>query len=352
YRAYALDGVAVDIDPLPALPVQYADYALWQRRWLSGEVQQRQLDYWRGHLSGAPALIALPTDRPRPLVQDYAGASLDLEFDAELSDALRALSRKHGTTLYMTLLAAWAALAARLAGQDEVVIGTPVANRARVELEPLIGFFVNTLALRVDLSGAPSVAALLERVRRHVLQAQAHQELPFDQVVEAVNPPRNPAHTPVYQAMLALQNQQAAQLRMPGAAVVEIVPETTSVQCDLLLDLSEIEGAIVGRLDYASALFDPDTAARFRDAWLRVLQAMLEEPDRSVDQLTMIDDEQRQRVLQLWNRTEREFPRDSSVHAVFQAQAARTPDAPALVEGDRTLSYAELNRRANRIAHR
>ena len=350
-RLYAaeLEGGPAD---LPALPVQYADCAVWQRDWLRGERLDAQVRFWRAALAGAPPLLELPSDRSRPPRQDFAGACVPVRIEPALAARLKTLARRHGVTLYMLLLSAWGLALGRLANQDEVVIGSPVAGRQRVETEPLIGFFVNTLALRVDLSGAPSVAALLERVRRHVLQAQAHQELPFDQVVEAVNPPRNPAHTPVYQAMLALQNQQAAQLRMPGAAVVEIVPETTSVQCDLLLDLSEIEGAIVGRLDYASALFDPDTAARFRDAWLRVLQAMLEEPDRSVDQLTMIDDEQRQRVLQLWNRTEREFPRDSSVHAVFQAQAARTPDAPALVEGDRTLSYAELNRRANRIAHR
>ncbi|MFK3648785.1 amino acid adenylation domain-containing protein [Lysobacter enzymogenes] len=350
-RLYAaeLDGRPAD---LPALPVQYADCAVWQRDWLSGERLDAQVRFWRAALAGAPPLLELPSDRSRPPRQDFAGACVPVRIEPAFAGQLKALARRHGATLYMLLLSAWGLALGRLAHQDEVVIGSPVAGRQRVETEPLIGFFVNTLALRVDLRGAPSVAGLLERVRRHVLQAQAHQDLPFDQVVEAVNPPRNPAHTPVYQAMLALQNQPATQLRMPGAAVVEIVPETTSVQCDLLLDLSEIEGAVVGRLDYASALFDPDTAARFRDAWLRVLQAMLEEPGRSVDELSMIDDAQRQQVLHLWNRTEREYPRDSSVHAVFQAQAARTPQAPALVEGDETLSYAELNRRANRIAHR
>ena len=350
-RLYAaeLDGRPAD---LPALPVQYADCAVWQRDWLSGERLDAQVRFWRAALAGAPPLLELPSDRSRPPRQDFAGACVPVRIEPAFAAQLKALARRHGATLYMLLLSAWGLALGRLAHQDEVVIGSPVAGRQRVETEPLIGFFVNTLALRVDLRGAPSVAGLLERVRRHVLQAQAHQDLPFDQVVEAVNPPRNPAHTPVYQAMLALQNQPATQLRMPGAAVVEIVPETTSVQCDLLLDLCEIEGAVVGRLDYASALFDPDTAACFRDAWLRVLQAMLEEPGRSVDELSMIDDAQRQQVLHLWNRTEREYPRDSSVHAVFQAQAARTPQAPALVEGDETLSYAELNRRANRIAHR
>ncbi|MGH8080190.1 MAG: condensation domain-containing protein, partial [Lysobacter sp.] len=206
YRAYAVDGVSPQTDPLPALPVQYADYALWQRQWLSGEVQLRQQAYWREQLTGAPALITLPTDRPRPAVQEYAGASVDLELDQDLSDALKALSRKHGATLYMTLLAAWSALVSRLAGQDDVVIGTPVANRSRVEVEPLIGFFVNTLALRLDLSGGPSVAELLARVREQVLQAQAHQDVPFEQVVEVLKPVRSLSHSPLFQLMFTWQN--------------------------------------------------------------------------------------------------------------------------------------------------
>jgi aryl carrier-like protein len=175
-------------DPLPALPIQYADYAVWQRRWITGEVLQRQLDFWRAHLSGAPALLELPTDRPRPPVQDYAGASFGFAFDAELSAGLKALSQRHGSTLFMTLLASWAALLARLSGQSEVVIGTPVANRHRAEVEPLIGFFVNTQALRIDLSGSPTVAQLLAQVRATALAAQDHQDLPFEQLVEALSP--------------------------------------------------------------------------------------------------------------------------------------------------------------------
>ncbi|MBW8849117.1 MAG: non-ribosomal peptide synthetase, partial [Burkholderiales bacterium] len=184
-------------DPLPALPIQYADFAAWQHRWVSGALLQRQLEFWRAHLHGAPALLELPTDRPRPPTQDYAGATLDFALSPALSAQLKALAHRHGCTLFMTLLAAWATLLARLAGQSEVVIGSPTANRHRTELEPLIGFFVNTQALRIDLSNRPSVAQLLAQVRATALAAQDHQDLPFEQLIEALNPPRSLAHHPL-----------------------------------------------------------------------------------------------------------------------------------------------------------
>ncbi|MDL5368257.1 condensation domain-containing protein, partial [Xanthomonas sp. NCPPB 2654] len=185
-------------DPLPALPIQYADYAAWQRQWLQGEVLQAQLDFWRTHLLGAPALLELPSDRPRPAVQRYAGDALDVRLPPELTTALRGLSQRHGVTLFMTLLAGWSALLSRLSGQDDIVVGSPVANRQRAEIEPLIGFFVNTLALRVDLAADPSVAALLAQVKATTLDAYMHQDLPFEQVVEALQPERSLAHSPVF----------------------------------------------------------------------------------------------------------------------------------------------------------
>ncbi|MBP6749572.1 MAG: amino acid adenylation domain-containing protein, partial [Xanthomonadaceae bacterium] len=337
---------------LPALPIQYVDYAAWQRQWLSGERHDAQVAFWRKALTGAPPLLEMPTDRPRPAQQDFTGASVAIRVEPELTAQLKTLARKHGATLYMTLLGSWALTLGRLANQDDVVVGSPVAGRQRVEIEALIGFFVNTLALRIDLSGAPTVAELLTQVRRHVLDAQAHQDLPFDRVVEAVNPPRNTGHTPIYQAILALQNQEETLIEMPGIAATEIVPDTTSVQCDLLLDVAERDGAIVGKLEYATALFDADTAVRVRDCWLRLLRAMVEESERPVSELTMLDDRERRRVLENWNDTAREFPRDGRVHEIFEAQAERTPNATALVGEGVTLDYAELNRRANRIAHR
>ena len=353
-RLYAgeVEGTAAEsLAALLALPIQYVDYAAWQCERLSGERLDTQLAFWRRALAGAPPLLEVPTDHARPTQQDFSGAGVAVRVDTELTAQLKALARKHGATLYMTLLGSWALTLGRLANQDEVVVGSPVAGRQRVEIEALIGFFVNTLAFRVDFSGAPTVAELLARIRQHVLDAQIHQELPFDQVVEAVKPPRNTGHTPIFQVMLALQNQQEAQLRMPGIVATEVISATTSVQCDLLLNVSERDGAIVGTLDYATALFDPATAERFRDCWLRLLRAMVEESERPVSELTMLDDNERQRVLDDWNHTARDYPRDSQVHVVFERQAERTPHATALVGEGFTLDYAELNRRANRIAH-
>ena len=194
-------------------------YASWQRRWLAGDALQNQLQFWREHLHDAPALLELPADRPRPPLQDYAGASLDIHLDAELCNALTSFSQKHGATLFMTLLSGWAILLSRLSGQNDLVIGTPVANRTRAEIEPLVGFFVNTLALRIDLSGSPSVNELLAQLRHTTLAAQAHQDIPFEQVVEALNPPRSLAHSPVFQVMFAWQASSHRDIRLPGLQV-------------------------------------------------------------------------------------------------------------------------------------
>ena len=233
-------------DPLPALRIQYADYSAWQRRWLDGALLQRQQAFWSEHLAAAPALLELPTDRPRPPVQDYAGASVSFTLDAELSAGLNSLSQRHGSTLFMTLLAAWAALLGRLSGQTDVVIGTPVANRTRSEVEPLIGFFVNTQALRVDLSGSPTVAELLAQVRRTALAAQTHQDLPFEQVVEALQPVRSMAHSPVFQTMLAWQNTPQGTLDLPGLQLQALTHDTVTTQFDLTLDMHQAGEQVAG----------------------------------------------------------------------------------------------------------
>ncbi|MFD1299856.1 amino acid adenylation domain-containing protein, partial [Lysobacter gummosus] len=352
YRAYALESLSPRIDPLPALPVQYADYTLWQRQWLSGDLQQKQLAYWRERLTGAPALITLPNDRPRPAVQEYAGASLELEFDEGLSDALRALSRKHGTTLYMTLLAAWSALASRLAGQDEVVIGTPVANRARVEVEPLIGFFVNTLALRLDLSENPTVGELLARVREQVLQAQSHQDVPFEQVVEALKPARSLAHSPLFQLMFSWQNTPQPALELGALQLHDLDEgEHRSAQFDLSLGLQEVDGRIAGNLEYATALFDRATMLRHVEYLKALLRGMSEDDSQPIERIAILDAAERQHVLQTWNDTARAYPHAQCIHELFEQQAAASPDATAVEQGGQRLSYAELNARANRLAH-
>ncbi|HET7463026.1 MAG TPA: amino acid adenylation domain-containing protein, partial [Longimicrobium sp.] len=339
-------------DPLPALPVQYADYAAWQRRWLAGEVLQEQAEYWTRTLAGAPELLELPTDHPRPAEMDHAGALLGVELGDELTAGLKALGRRHGTTLFMTLLAGWATVLGRLAGQDDVVIGTPTANRGRAEIEGLIGFFVNTLALRVDLSGAPAVAELLARVKERALDAQHHQDIPFEQVVERVDPARSLAHTPLFQVMFAWQNASAAGAAQAGPTPVPAVrPERTMAQFDLSLTLSERGGRVGGIIEYRTALFERETVERYAGYLRRVLEEMVADERRSVARLALLPPAERAQVVDGWNDTDLPCPDDRCVHELFERQAEETPRATALVFEGGELTYAQLNARANRLAH-
>ena len=248
--------------PLEPLGIQYPDYAAWQREWLSGERLQKQGAYWRAALADAPMLLELPTDRPRPEQQSFAGGYVPVVIERELAEGLKELSRRQGLTLFMTLLSGWAAVLGRLSGQGEVVIGTPTANRRRAETEGLIGFFVNTLGLRIDLSGEPSVAEVLKRVSGVVLGAQEHQDIPFEQVVEMVQPPRHLNHTPVFQVMFAWQNQEWSLPQLAGVRVERLRMPYEAAKFDLQLDLAEEGGRIVGTLVYATALFDEATIRR------------------------------------------------------------------------------------------
>jgi amino acid adenylation domain-containing protein len=339
-------------DPLPALPIQYADYAAWQRRWVDGEVLQAQAEYWKTALAGAPELLELPTDRPRPARQDFAGASVGIILDEDLTTGLRALSRRSGTTLFMTLLAGWAALLGRLSGQDDVVIGTPTANRGRSEIEGLIGFFVNTLPLRFDLSAPASVAELLGQVRARSLGGQGSQDIPFEQVVELVRPARSLAHSPLFQVLFTGQNAGEGRLELPGLtlAPVEGAAQTTA-KFDLSLTLAERGGRIVGGADYATALFDGETVERYLGYLRRVLEAMAADDLRSVADLPLLDQAERRVVVEEWNATDAAYASGACIHELFEAQVERTPEAVAVVFEDESLSYAELNARANRLAH-
>ncbi|WP_031339750.1 condensation domain-containing protein, partial [Xanthomonas maliensis] len=349
YRAFACDAT----DPLSPLPIQYTDYAAWQRQWLAGEVLQRQAAYWRQALSGAPALLELPSDHPRPARQTHAGAQLDVLVDAEQTQALKALSQRHGLTLYMTVLASWALLLSRLSGQDDVVIGSPAANRGRSETEGLIGFFANTLVLRIDLSGAPTLGQLLASVKARALQAQAHQDIPFEQVVELVQPPRSLAHTPLFQVMLAWQNTPQGTLDLGQLQASGLSAGQTSAKFDLSLSLEESEEQIVGRLTYATALFERSTLERWMRSWRHLLREMVAEgaEDRVVDRLPLLGEADRDQVLRQWNATAVDYPRERYVDAWFEAQVTRDPSAIAVRCGDVALSYGALNARANQLAH-
>ncbi|MEY2937090.1 MAG: hypothetical protein RL033_7839, partial [Pseudomonadota bacterium] len=341
-------------DPLPALPIQYADFAVWQRRWLQGPVLQRQLAFWCDHLQGAPALLELPTDRPRPAAQDFRGAAVGFALEADLSAALRSLAQRHGTTLFMTLLAAWGALLARLSGQSDVVIGTPVANRNRAELEPLIGFFVNTQALRVSLAGNPSVAELLAQVRTTALAAQDHQDIPFEQVIEALHPARSLAHTPVFQAMFAWQNIAEQDLQLHGLQLQALDAGAPVAKFDIELSMHEAADRIGGSLGYATALFAQHTIERHVALFQTLLQALVDHDQAHgqtpVARLPLLPAPERALLLG-FNATEAAFPAELCIHQLFEAQVARTPEATALVFEDASLSYAELDARANRLAH-
>ncbi|MER9096184.1 condensation domain-containing protein, partial [Mesorhizobium sp. M0700] len=347
YRAFE----AGQDDPLPPLAVQYPDYAAWQRRWLSGERLQKQAQYWRDTLSDAPARLALPTDRPRPAQQSYAGAAVPIVIDADLTRGLKRLSRQHGTTLFMTVLAAWAAVLSRLSGQDDLVIGVPSANRGRGEIEELIGFFVNTLALRLDLSGEPSVSELLERTRRTALAAQEHQDLPFEQVVEIVQPPRHLDHTPLFQVMLAWQNNAVGSLDLPGLSVEAAGDGFDQVKFDLELSLGEHGEVIAGTFGYATALFDQATIERQRGYLLALLRAMAADAGQPVGRIELLSAAERTYLLEDLNRTAAAYPSQRCIHELFEAQVRQAPEAVAVVHEDERLSYGELNARANRLAH-
>ncbi|MBD2786349.1 amino acid adenylation domain-containing protein, partial [Xenorhabdus sp. DI] len=347
YRA-ALDN---DDIPVPPLPVQYADYAVWQREWLQGAILTKQRDFWRTQLAGAPALLDLPTDRPRPAVQTYAGNRLPVQFDNTLLASLKSIGQRHHTTLFMTVLAAWSIVLARLSGQEEIVIGTPVANRPHKALEGLIGFFVNTLALRVTLSDNTTVAELLTQIRERSLAAYAHQDLPFEQVVETLQPERSLSYSPIFQVMLALNNTPAKALTLPGLQLTPVEQVRHSTLFDMTLSLTETESGLFGELEYALDLFDSATIERIIGYLKHVLAAMASDATQTVASLPLLSAAQRQQLLVEFNATQADFPQDALIHQLFEAQTAKTPQATAIVCGDQSLSYDELNRHANRLAH-
>ncbi|WP_363797073.1 amino acid adenylation domain-containing protein [Lysobacter firmicutimachus] len=346
YRAFR-SGTA---DPLPALPVQYADYAAWQRQRAQGAQWQAQLQYWADRLRDAPPLIGLATDRPRPASQDYLGASFDVALDPALSADLSALAQRHGATLYMVVLAAWAAVLGRLSGQSQVVLGSSLAGRDRAEFEPLIGFFVNAQALRFELDPGLDVAALLAQAREVALQAQQHREVPFEQVVEAVNPPRSHAYNPIYQVRLAWQNTPPTRLIADGLALDTLASQAGHAQFDLSLDLEPTGAGIVGRFNYATALYDEATVRRHWNALAAMLRGMVADETVPVARIDLLDAEQRERVVHGFNASGTTDNEDL-LHRLFERQAAAQPATPALVYDGQALSYAELNAQANRIAH-
>ncbi|MBV9109519.1 MAG: amino acid adenylation domain-containing protein, partial [Gemmatimonadetes bacterium] len=338
--------------PLAELPLRYADYTVWQRAWLSGDALAGQVAWWRERLAGAPALLALPTDHPRPPVQSYRGARHRFAIAKEVAEAAAALARAEGATPFMVLLAAFQALLSRWSGQDDVVVGTAVAGRTRREVEPLVGLFVNTLALRGDLSGDPPFRALLARVREATLGAFAHQELPFERLVEELHPERSLGHAPVFQAMFAFQNVPGEGWELPGLSVAGVPHEGAAAQTDLSLSLGPApDGGVYGTLEYATDLFDAETAERLGRQLATLLRAAVQAPATRLSALPLLDAEARAALVRA--AAGPAIPAAywiTDVVAAFSARAAERPDSPAVDEAGRTLPYAHLDRLSNRLA--
>ena len=337
--------------PLPDLPIQYADFAAWQRAWLSGEVLERQLAYWRETLSDSQTLLDLPTDRPRPAVQTANGANLTFTLPPDLSEKLQAFSRREGATLFMILLAAFQALLYRYTGQDDINIGSPIANRTRSEVEHLIGFFLNTLVLRTDLSGDPSFRELVKRVRETVLGAFAHQDLPFEMLVETLQPERALSHSPLFQVGFTLQTVSDEAAELPNLTLQPVVIDSGSAKYDITLLMAAGPDGLVGNFEYNTDLFDRSTIERMVGHLITLLQGVMAEPNITIDQAPLLTEEEQQQLLVTWNDTAMPTPTDRCIHELFERQVVQRPQAIAVTFEGHALTYEQLNRKANQLAH-
>ncbi|MGE1983015.1 pyoverdine non-ribosomal peptide synthetase PvdD [Pseudomonas aeruginosa] len=339
---------------LPALPIQYADYALWQRSWMEAGEKERQLAYWTGLLGGEQPVLELPFDRPRPARQSHRGAQLGFELSRELVEAVRALAQREGASSFMLLLASFQALLYRYSGQADIRVGVPIANRNRVETERLIGFFVNTQVLKADLDGRMGFDELLAQARQRALEAQAHQDLPFEQLVEALQPERNASHNPLFQVLFNHQSEirsvtpevQLEDLRLEGLAW-----DGQTAQFDLTLDIQEDENGIWASFDYATDLFDASTVERLAGHWRNLLRGIVANPRQRLGELPLLDAPERRQTLSEWNPAQRECAVQGTLQQRFEEQVRQRPQAVALILDEQRLSYGELNARANRLAH-
>lgn len=347
---YAAYGAGVR-SPLPELPIQYADFAEWQRQYLQGETLERLLSYWKKQLGGNLPVLGLPSDRPRPAIQSISGARATLTLSEDLNATLKALSRQQGGTLFMTLLAAFLVWLYRYTGQEDLVVGTPIANRNRREIESLIGFFVNTLALRVDLSGNPSFVELLRRVSKVALEAYDHQEVPFEKLVEALEPERDRGHTPLFQVMFILHDAPRSTFELPGLRLSTVEVDTGTSKFDLTLEIIDTGQTLDMAFEYTTDLFDADTIARMLEQFKTLVAGIATDPQRRLSDLPLLTAQARRQLLWEFNATRITYSRSLLVHERFEQQVEQTPDAMAVFFEGEQLSYEELNGRANRLAH-
>ncbi|HEX7180880.1 MAG TPA: amino acid adenylation domain-containing protein [Thermoanaerobaculia bacterium] len=338
--------------PLPELPVQYADFAVWQRSWLQGEILERQLGWWRDRLDGTPPVLALPLDRPRPAVHTFHGRRRRGKLPPEIAEALSALARRTGSTLFMTLLAAWKALLFRITGEPDLLVGTPIANRNRTGVEGLIGFFVNTLVMRTDLADSPSFLALLERVREAALEAYAHQDLPFEKLVAELAPERSLQHAPLFQVLFTFEEEPPAPPDLAGLRLTPLEAESRTVKFDLTLLARRLDGGGLELvLGYNSDLFYATTAERLLGHLRTLIEGIAAEPGLPVSSLPVLSEAQRHQFLLGWNDTAAEIE-PLPLHRIFEERAAHRPERTALVAPSETISYGELDQRADRLSQR
>jgi amino acid adenylation domain-containing protein len=335
---------------LPTLSVQYADFARWQQQWLTGDLLASQMEYWKQHLAGAPALLNFPTDRPRPAVQKFEGESQTLTLSKTLTDSLKSVSRHEGATLFMTLLAAFKTLLFRYTNQRDIVVGTPIAGRNRADIENLIGFFVNTQAIRTHVEAEMSFAELLAQVRKAVLDANARQDLPFEKLVEEVQPERSLSHTPIFQVMFALQNVPMPALELRGLTVNALAATVKTAKFDFSLSFEETSDGLVGTLEYNTGLFDAETMTRLLGHYSHLLEEVVRGTETRIGDLAMLTEREREQLIVDWNDTAEEAVPAVCVHQQFQRQVEVQPDAVAVSCGNEVLSYAELDRRSDRVA--
>ena len=348
YEAFSTGRLAA----VPELGVQYADFARWQGEWLQGEVLEAQLSYWRSQLAGSLPVLELPADRPRPPVLTFQGAKQSLLLSQDVTEALKALSHQEGVTLFMTLLAAYKTLLYRYTGQENIIVGSLAAGRSRAEIEGLIGFFANTLVLRTELSGDPTFREVLRRVREVCRGAYAHQDLPFEKLVETLQPMRDMSHHPIFQVMFALQNMPRPSLKLAGLTMTPVEVHSGTAMFDLTLFMVEREQGLAGTFEYSTDLFDAATISRMMAHFQKLLDAIIADPEMRFSDLALLTEAERRRLLVDWNDTKADYPREMCLHEWFESQVQKTPEHVAVVFENRRVTYAELNRRSNQLAQR
>ena len=349
--AFYNDFVAGHSPTLGKLPIQYADFANWQREWLKGEALEKQLSYWKKHLEGAPSLLELPTDLTRPVVQSYRGARESIILPYEFSEAIKSLSRSERSTPFMTMLAVFKVLLYRYTGVDDILLGTPIANRTRMEIENLIGFFVNTLVLRSDLSGNPSFREFLHRVREVALEAYAHQDLPFEKLVKEMHPERSLNYSPLFQVMFAYQNAPSGSLEMSNLTLTTVEVDSKISKFDLTLIVNETDQSFRVLFEYNTGLFNQDTIIRMLGHFKTLLESIADDPDNSISTLPILTKVEQDQMLFEWNSTKTDFLHNKCIHQLFEMQVEKSPDTVAVVYEDDQLTYRELNEQSNQLAH-